>query len=800
MANAFSNIFNSSPKNTSKNSSSSSHDEEAVGVSVPIPKNTRDGHAQAFWKPAARITVIILLVSVITIFIGFRVVTNEINKMLLAEKLIEKELEITLISEQTDLSIQKDDDWESAYQHYVDSILISMELLDRVPMTYAAVFDENIENISARSPSYEGSPFVPENYPAYMEAVKTNQHGNLILPFTPPGAAERDMYLHFQWLPSNTALENRLLCVVAISKYTINTKISAWVQATAILLIIFIFIIAIFIWRKGTADSVNRMLEETVHQRTAELEQQTENAQSASIAKSDFLSNMSHEMRTPMNAIIGMTKIAMDADDTLRKDYCLKRIDDASTHLLSVINDILDMSKIEAKKFELSNEKFNFEKVLQKVANVIIFRVDEKRQHFTVHIDKDIPAFLIGDDQRILQVVTNLMSNAVKFTPEGGNIQLNAYLIEETENLCTVKIEVIDTGIGISPEQQSRLFASFVQAETNTSRKFGGTGLGLAISKHIVEMMGGKIWVESELSKGSTFAFTLTAERAPESQDSLFEPGIGWENMSVLVVDDSLDTREYFAEIMHRFVQQCDVAESGEKACLLIREHGPYNLYFVDWKMEGMDGIELAKRISATGDKKPIIIMISVGEWSEIEHAARSAGICRFLPKPIFPSAIVDCINECLGTNNPVFGSKEIKNKEIFDGRRIILAEDVEINREIVLALLEPTKITVDSAENGRIACELFAQNPDQYDMIFMDVQMPEMDGYDATRTIRAMDFPWAKKIPIVAMTANVFREDVEKCLECGMNDHIGKPLNYDKMVAKLYTYLWTNGQEIGEE
>ena len=745
----------------------------------------------ATWKRESKIRVAILLVVIAVILVGFQLISSGINRMLLAEKVIEKHLEFDLIAEQIDFSVSKDNDWESAHEHYVDSSVRSVELLDRVEMTYAAVFDENLQNLSARSPSYEGSPFEPNNHADYVAAVRANEKGDYVLPFTPPGAKERDMYLHYRWIPSDTSLPHRLLVVVAISEYTINTRISMWVQITSALLVFAASIVAIFVWRKRSTESLNRKLEETVQQRTAELEEQTLSAQQASMAKSEFLSNMSHEMRTPMNAIIGMTTIAKNSEELARKNYCLKKIEDASTHLLSVINDILDMSKIEAKKFELSLEKFNFERLLQRVANVVLFRVEEKKQNFTVHIDSHIPAMLVGDDQRITQVITNLMSNAVKFTPEGGDIHLNAYLVEEKGRNCTLKIEVIDTGIGISAEQQARLFTSFVQAENSTTRKYGGTGLGLAISRHIVEMMGGDIGIESELGKGSTFTFTIQVQRADEGQPNLLAPGTNWSNMSVLVVDDIAETREYFQDIMQRFGSRCDVAAGGEEACAMIAEHGPYDLYFVDWKMPGMDGIELSRHINAQADNRSIVIMISGGEWNEIEDAAREVGISKFLSKPLFPSNIADCINECLGSDNAAHDNSTMNYAGLFKGYRILLAEDVEVNREIVLSLLEATELTIDTAENGSIAFDLFRANPDIYDMIFMDVQMPEMDGYDATKKIRALDFPWAQEIPIVAMTANVFREDIQTCIDCGMNDHLGKPLNYEKMISKLCGYLF---------
>jgi CheY-like chemotaxis protein len=359
-----------------------------------------------------------------------------------------------------------------------------------------------------------------------------------------------------------------------------------------------------------------------------------------------------------MNAIIGMTSIGKSSADIERKDYAFGKIEAASVHLLGVINDILDMSKIEAGKLELSNTNYDFEKMIRKVINVINFRVEEKRQDFTVHIDKNIPQTLFGDDQRLAQVITNLLSNAVKFTPDGGVIALNAELLGEDDGVYTLRIQVKDSGIGVTKEQQVRLFASFQQAENDTSRKFGGTGLGLAISKSIVEAMGGKIWIESGFGSGSAFSFTVQSRRGGETE----------------------------------------VESRGAPAAVY------------------MDGI--------------------------------------------------------------------------FEGRHALLAEDVDINREIVTALLEETRLEFDCAGNGAEALQLFCDNPEKYDIILMDVQMPKMDGFEATRRIRAADAPRAKTIPIVAMTANVFKEDVDSCLAAGMNDHVGKPLNIDEVLTKLSVYL----------
>ncbi|MDR2049811.1 MAG: response regulator [Treponema sp.] len=529
----------------------------------------------------------------------------------------------------------------------------------------------------------------------------------------------------------------------------------------------------------------NEMLKNLIHAREAAL--------SSTKAKSEFLANMSHEMRTPMNAIIGMTSIAKGAGDIGKKDYCLNKIEDASNHLLGVINDILDMSKIEANKFELSSEEFNFEKTLRKAVNVITFRTEEKKQNFLVHLGKDIPQTLIGDDQRLAQVITNLLSNAVKFTPEGGHIHLGSSLVKEEDGMCVLQIEVQDSGIGITDEQKKRLFKSFEQADNNTSRKFGGTGLGLAISKNIVELMGGKIWVESEYGKGSKFIFTVALKRGSDKKYGALK-GINWNTIRVLAVDDDNTVTEYFTEIAGRFGFACDTAPGGKEALALIEERGHYDVYFVDLWMPDMDGIELTRFIkSGTDSRNSVVIMISSSELTAIEDKAKKAGVDKFLPKPLFPSSLADIISECMGLTDLVSAVREQEQKKVvtFPGRRILLAEDMEINREIAIALLEPTGLVIESAENGVEAVKKFEDNPDGYDMIFMDVQMPEMDGYEATRLIRKFEAERKRPaIPIIAMTANVFKEDVENCLKAGMNEHVGKPVDFDDVLNKLEKYM----------
>ncbi|MDR3175113.1 MAG: response regulator [Desulfovibrio sp.] len=514
-----------------------------------------------------------------------------------------------------------------------------------------------------------------------------------------------------------------------------------------------------------------------------------EHAETSSRAKGDFLSRMSHEMRTPMNAIIGMVTIAKSSHDLKKKEYCLDRINEASTHLLGVINDVLDISKIEANKFELSFTEFPVQKLIRRVSTVNAFKIEEKKQELLITVDPSVPAAIVSDEQRLAQVMTNLLGNAVKFTPDGGRITLTMNLLDESDGMCVLLVEVTDTGIGISPDQQGKLFKSFEQADGSISRKFGGTGLGLAISKSIVEMMGGDIWVESEEGRGAKFAFTLMAQRGAEDGPAAGTETVDWSAMLVLAVDPSPDTRDFFLNLARQTGFACLTALTAAEAMGLVetgKDRLP-DLLLTEYELPDEDGIELVRHFKKLSEAATTVIMTSADIWNAVGKQAGAAGVSAFIQKPLSPEIVLDCIGKFAPKTHGGSASENGEEQgQRFRGVRVLLADDVDVNREIAVSLLETQGVEVDCAEDGRKAYEMFKANPKDYALIFMDIQMPDIDGYEASRLIRALDFPEAAAVPIVAMTANVFREDVERCLEAGMNDHIGKPIDVHEMFEKL--------------
>lgn len=512
-----------------------------------------------------------------------------------------------------------------------------------------------------------------------------------------------------------------------------------------------------------------------------------QNAQNANHAKSDFLSRMSHEIRTPMNAIIGMATIASTVLDNPRRiEDCLGKIMSSSKHLLLLINDILDMSKIESGKLTIANESFSLSEIIANVSNIIYTQTQAKKQQFEVM--SDIPyENLLGDALRLNQVLINLLTNAVKYTQEGGSIKL---VIKEVPykvlNKVRLRFTVSDNGMGMSKSFQDKLFQPFEQEGQTT----GGTGLGLAITKNLVTLGNGSIHVDSTLGEGSTFILEIPFELAEDT--FVYLPNKDFGELKVLVADDDRDTCEHTSIILHRLGVQAEWVLSGAEAVehvLRAYEQGEsYDVVFLDWKMPDVNGVEATKRIRKVVGAETLIIIISAFNWSEIEEEARSAGASAFISKPMFQSSIYNTLLHI--TKKGVSAVPEIEKID-FSNRRFLLVEDNEINLEIAQEILKMTKAEVDTAVNGQEALECFTKSAlGYYDAILMDVQMPIMDGYTATKKIRASSHLEARSIPIIAMTANAFSEDVSTALQAGMNAHVAKPIEIDVLFKVLSSTL----------
>ena len=534
---------------------------------------------------------------------------------------------------------------------------------------------------------------------------------------------------------------------------------------------------------------------EREHRQKEELQENREalrdalaSAENASKAKTTFLSNMSHEIRTPMNAIIGLNNIAMNepsASDKV-KEY-LKKIDSSAQHLLGIINDILDMSRIESGRLKITNEKFSFARCIEQINTMIGGQCAEKGIIYDSSIKGRVDDYYYGDAMKLKQVLINILGNAVKFTPEGGTV---TFVIEEGpeyDKKAVLGFKISDTGIGMSSEYLPHIFDAFSQEDSSATNRYGSTGLGMPITKSIVELMNGTIDVESEKGKGTTFTVTVTLGKTERSNIETPKGELDPHELNVLVIDDDKIAREHAEIVLGEVGVKCDTAGSGKEGLEMVKiRHGrneDYNLILVDWRMPDMDGMETSRQIRATvGDETPIIILTSFN-WDEIESDARKAGVDTFVSKPLFAASVIEEFREAFRRKNEAL----IKNTVDLAGKHILLAEDVPVNAEIMMMLLSMRDMEVDLAENGRIAVDLFEKSePDHYDAILMDMRMPEMDGLEATRVIRKMDRDDASRVPIIALTANAFDEDVQRSMQAGLNAHLSKPVEPEVLYKTL--------------